>query len=104
MTLRRSRRTLAILTLALLPSLSPALAQPRPRPTPAAIQPGVLDVLRGGFAHLRATLLSFLEKGGGGIDPNGGKPSGTTDGGGGIDPNGGTTGDGGGSIDPNGRT
>jgi len=101
MTLRRSRRILAIFTLALLPTLSPALAQPRPRPTPSALQPSVLDVLRGGFAHLRAALFSFLEKGGGGIDPNGGT---TGDGGGGIDPNGGTTGDGGGGIDPNGRT
>jgi len=100
MTLRRSRRTLAIFTLALLPSLSPALAQPRPRPTPSAIQPGVLDVLRGGFAHFRATMLSFLDKEGIGIDPNG-KPSGTPDIGGGIDPNGATL-DGGGGIDPNG--
>jgi hypothetical protein len=101
MTLRRSCRILAIFTLAVLPSLSPALAHPRPRPAPAAVQPGVLDVLRGGFAHFRATLLSFLNKEGGGIDPNG-KPSGTPDTGGGIDPNGGTTGDGGYGIDPNG--
>jgi hypothetical protein len=102
MTLRRSRRTLAIFTLALLPSLSPALAQPRPRPTPSAIQPGVFDVLRGGFAHLRATLLGFLEKEGVGIDPNG-KPSGTGRIGECIDLNScSNMGDGGGGIDPNG--
>jgi hypothetical protein len=67
----RSRRALAVLTLALLTSLSPALAQPRPRSLPAAARPDVLDVLRGGFGQLRTTLLTLLGKAGIGIDPNG---------------------------------
>lgn len=69
MSLRRSRRTLTVLALSLLASLSPALAQPGPRPSLPA---GVFETLRGGFAQLRAGLLGLLPKGGMEIDPNGG--------------------------------
>jgi hypothetical protein len=95
----RSRRALAVLTLALLACLSPALAQPRPQPIPAAARPGVLDVLRGGFGQLRTTLLTLLGKAGIGIDPNG-NPN---DAGSRLDPDGTTTeNDAGSKLDPDG--
>jgi hypothetical protein len=69
MSLRRSRRVLAVLALSLLASLSPVLAQPGPRPSPPE---GVFETLRGGLAQFQAGLLGLLSKVGMHIDPNGG--------------------------------
>ncbi len=72
MSLRRSRRTLAVLALSLFVSLSPVLAQPGPQPSRAATPAGIFETLRGGFAQLRAGLLGFLPKTGAEINPDGG--------------------------------
>ncbi|HEV2855940.1 MAG TPA: hypothetical protein VHC97_24345 [Thermoanaerobaculia bacterium] len=72
MPLSRSRRALIILALSLLAALSPALAQPGPRPARAAAPEGFLATLRGGLVQLRAGLLALLPKSGSETNPDGG--------------------------------
>lgn len=102
MTFSRSRRALALLALSLLAALSPALAQPGPRPSRAVAPAGLLETLRGGFVQLRAGLLALLPKSGSETDPKGG----LNDAGSRLDPNGASAAenDAGSKIDPDGRS
>ncbi len=80
------RRILAVLALAALTSLSPALAQPRPAPaerTTAAVS--LLDLLLDRVAQIRDKVLGGdTSDSGSRLDPNGAQ----NDGGSGLDPDG----------------
>jgi hypothetical protein len=80
------RRILAVLTLASLTSLSPALAQPRPaRAERTATAASLLDLLLDRLAQVRAKVLGGdTTDSGSRLDPDGAH----TDGGSGLDPDG----------------
>jgi hypothetical protein len=80
------RRILAVLALAALTSLSPALAQPRPaRAERTASSANLLDLLRDRLAQVREKVLGGdTSDAGSRLDPDGAH----TDGGSGLDPDG----------------
>jgi hypothetical protein len=68
----RLRRTLAVLVLAALTALSPALAQTRPaRAERTAASLSLLDLLLDRFAQIREKVLGNLNDSGSSLDPNG---------------------------------
>jgi hypothetical protein len=93
------RRILAVLALAALTSLSPALAQTRPaRAERIAASANLLDLLLDRVAQIRDKVLGGdTTDSGSSLDPNGAR----TDGGSGLDPDGART-DSGSSLDPDG--
>jgi hypothetical protein len=94
----RLRRTLAVLVLAALTTLSPALAQTRPaRAERTAAALSLLDLLLDRFAQIREKVLGNLNDSGSSLDPNGAR----NDSGSGLDPDG-TQNDSGSSLDPDG--
>jgi hypothetical protein len=102
MHLSRPHRILAVLTLSLLASLSPALAQPRSRPARVAVPDKILETIRGSVLQLRDGLLGLLQKAGADIDPDGG----FNDAGSKIDPDGASAAENeaGSGLNPDGRS
>jgi hypothetical protein len=79
------RRILAVLALAALTSLSPALAQPRPARAERTAAVSLLDLLLDRFAQIRDKVLGGdTADSGSSLDPNGAQ----NDGGSGLDPDG----------------
>ena len=93
------RRILAVLALAALTSLSPALAQPRPaRAERTAAAVSLLDLLLGRLTQIRDKVLGGdTSDSGSRLDPNGAQ----NEGGSGLDPDGAQA-DIGSSLDPDG--
>lgn len=102
MSLSRPHRALVVLTLSLLYSLSPALAQSGSRPARATAPAGILETIRGSVLQLRDGFLGLLQKAGAEINPDGG----FNDAGSKIDPDGASAADNeaGSGLNPDGRS